>query len=259
MSLFHRNLGNPFSPRMLLQRKINPRSRTRRKWRGKQRRATNSILHTVRPLRRRDRRRTSTTTSRGRAKCIFTVKGSLIQTPSTGSTWPGHKKRDCSFGRQGPHAINYCSRFSDGRLHRKSGFPEGRQNKTLHASARSEDSQRCLQIEAAVAVGHIEVHRENLLRRRTKTQKSTGKPVAEEANPFNIDLRIQGIPQDAVTEGRGRMSKIQDLVDKLRTEYQTESIVVDLEKGNSTGSAKNQNVQLENWEILNCMSWQKFR
>ena len=60
--------------------------------------------------------------------------------------------------------------------------------------------------------------------------RSTGKLVAEEENPFKVDLRIQGIPQDAVLEDRERMSQIQDSVDKLRTEYQTESIIADLEK-----------------------------
>ena len=47
------------------------------------------------------RQNTSTTTDRGQEKCTMTVNGSLIRTPSTGSTWPGHQKRDCSFGRQG--------------------------------------------------------------------------------------------------------------------------------------------------------------
>ena len=45
-----------------------------------------------------------------------------------------------------------------------------------------------------------------------------------------VDLRIQRIPQDAVLEDHGRMTKIQELVDKLRSEYQAESIVADLGK-----------------------------
>ena len=57
---------------------------------------------------------------------------------------------------------------------------------------------------------------------------STGQFVAGEENPFKVDFRIQGIPQDAVTEDRESMSKCQELVDKLRTEHQTESIVADL-------------------------------
>ena len=46
------------------------------------------------------------------------------------------------------------------------------------------------------------------------TRTSTGKLVAEE-NPFTVDLIIQGIPHDAVLEHQGRMTKIQELVDKL--------------------------------------------
>ena len=41
-----------------------------------------------------------------------------------------------------------------------------------------------------------------------------------------------------------RMSKIQELVDKLRTGYQTESIVADLGKR----GLKHQNLQYETWE-----------
>ena len=45
-------------------------------------------------------KKNSTMICRGREKCFIKVNGSLIKTPSTGSTWPGHKKNDCSFGRQ---------------------------------------------------------------------------------------------------------------------------------------------------------------
>ena len=38
-----------------------------------------------------------------------------------------------------------------------------------------------------------------------------GFPLAEE-NPFKVDLRIQGIPQNAVLEEQGRMTKIRELV-----------------------------------------------
>ena len=45
-----------------------------------------------------------------------------------------------------------------------------------------------------------------------------------------VDPRIQGIPQDAVHKDQGRMTQIEELVDKLRIEYQTESIIADLVK-----------------------------
>ena len=38
------------------------------------------------------------------------------------------------------------------------------------------------------------------------------------------------MPQDAVLEDQGRMTQIQELVDKLRSEYQTESVVAHLRK-----------------------------
>ena len=58
-------------------------------------------------------------------------------------------------------------------------------------------------------------------------------------NPLKDDLRIQGIPQEAVLEDQGRKTKIQELVDKLRSEKQTKSVIVDLRKENSTGSVRN--------------------
>ena len=51
-------------------------------------------------------KKNSTTTCRGREKYTIMANGSLIKTPSAGSTEPGYKRRDCSFGRQGSHAIN---------------------------------------------------------------------------------------------------------------------------------------------------------
>ena len=41
----------------------------------------------------------------------------------------------------------------------------------------------------------------------TDSKGSTGRPVAEKENPFKVDLRIQGIPQDAVLEDQGRMTQ----------------------------------------------------
>ena len=44
-------------------------------------------------------------------------------------------------------------------------------------------------------------------------------------------------------EDQGRMPKIQELMDKQRSEHHTESVVADLREENSTGSVENQNVQ----------------
>ena len=59
--------------------------------------------------------------------------------------------------------------------------------------------------------------------RSSDSKKSTRTPVAEVESPFKIELRIEGVPQDAVPKVQETMSKIQELVVKLRTGYQTES------------------------------------
>ena len=45
-----------------------------------------------------------------------------------------------------------------------------------------------------------------------------------------ISVRSEGIPQDTVLEDEERMTKIQELVDKLRAGYHTESIIAELRK-----------------------------
>ena len=47
---------------------------------------------------------------------------------------------------------------------------------------------------------------------------------------LKVDLTMQGIPQDGVLEDQGRMTNNEELLDKLRTGYQTASIVTDLDK-----------------------------
>ena len=55
------------------------------------------------------------------------------------------------------------------------------------------------------------------------------------------------------------MSKIQQLVDKLRTEYQTDSIVADVgKKGKFNRFSEESKRTIQKWEILNCMSWEIF-
>ena len=85
------------------------------------------------------------------------------------------------------------------------------------------------------------------LRSSSMADQQAAGPRLREENPFKVHLRIQGIPQAAVLEDQGRQPKIQELVDTLRSEYQTESVVADLrrEKEDSTGSVKNQNVEFK--------------
>ena len=78
-------------------------SRTCRRWKGQERRTTNSSPHTTRPL-----LETKQRFYRGRETCTTVANGSLTRTPSAASTWPGLKKKDCSLGRQGltPSALS---------------------------------------------------------------------------------------------------------------------------------------------------------
>ena len=47
---------------------------------------------------------------------------------------------------------------------------------------------------------------------------------------IKIDLLVQGIQQNAVLENQGRVTKIQDLVYTLKTQYRTEYVIADLSK-----------------------------
>ena len=58
-------------------------------------------------------------------------------------------------------------------------------------------------------------------------QSSSEKSCAE-GDLFKTDLRVQGVPQNAVLEDQGRVTRIQDLVHTVRTQYRTESVIVDL-------------------------------
>ena len=120
--------------------------------------------------------------------------------------------------------------------------------KTLYALIHSKNNsqsawnvqqqQRPQQQHTLVSTG-THVGEQNGGNRSSYIKATTGTLVAEEENPLQVDLRIQ------------------EVVDKLRTGYQTESIMKDLKKkGNPTCSAKRQDVQLENREILNCMNWE---
>ena len=98
---------------------------------------------------------------------------------------------------------------------------------------------------------------QNLGNRNRYNKGSTGTPVAEEENSFQVDLRIQG--QYAALQDQERLSKIQEVADKLRTGHQTESIIGDLgKKGKFNRFSEESNVHFENREILNCTNWERF-
>ena len=144
----------------------------------------------------------STTIYRGREKCTVKVTGSLIRTPSTGSIWPGRKKKDCIFGQTRSHAIIlYDSVKAD--CIEKSGSPSRRQI----------FNQRVSTPRPAPKVVLKDAWQSKQQQQQQGTQSSSGTPAEE--YPFTVDLRIPGIPQDAVLEDQGRRTKIQELVDKL--------------------------------------------
>ena len=64
------------------------------------------------------------TSSCGREKCTVTASGSLIRTPSAGSSWPEHKTRITILADQ--MSCRICIQLCARRLHRKSGIPETR-------------------------------------------------------------------------------------------------------------------------------------
>ena len=67
-----------------------------------------------------------------------------------------------------------------------------------------------------------------LSRSSTKAPQQTQGHLCLLGNSLKVDLRVQGIPEDAVLEDQGRMTKIQELVDKLQSEYQSESVIADV-------------------------------
>ena len=53
---------------------------------------------------------------------------------------------------------------------------------------------------------------------------------AKEEDTFQFNLRIQGVPQDAIYRDTDRMTRIHSLVHKLQAGYDTKSIIFDLKK-----------------------------
>ena len=60
-------------------------------------------------------------------------------------------------------------------------------------------------------------------------KRSSNEQSCAEGDLFKIDLRLQGVAQNAVVEDQGRVTKIEDLVHTLRTQTRTESVIADLE------------------------------
>ena len=80
-----------------------------------------------------------------------------------------------------------------------------------------------------------------------------------EGNLFQIDLRIQKHPQNTVLQDQGRMTKIRGLVNKIRTEYRTESVITDLDKTKKFNRFSEESKdKFKDGERSNCTDWEKF-
>ena len=63
-----------------------------------------------------------------------------------------------------------------------------------------------------------------------KLKRSTGSLVQEEQPESKVDLRIEGLAQDVILEDEERMGHIQEVVEKIRNGFHTESVLEDLGK-----------------------------
>ena len=255
-------MGKYISPRMLIQCEVNLRRWTHRWWKLKQRRATNCVLQMRLKKHSKMAQQSRETTTR--------QSGNTLRTPPTGFIWPRHKKRDENFGRQDPTPLLFTIQCR--LIASKKWYP--RMERKLctndsHASASSKNNaQKCLEFTAATATAaerHLWELRETCAgerhpgNRSSYNKGSTGTLVANEEKFFQGDLRIQGVPKDAVLEDQERMFKIQEVVDKQRTGYKTESIINDSgKKGTSNVFSEPSRRTSKKWEVLNCTNWEGF-
>ena len=93
---------NTFSQRLFVERSIYLGEWIDSRWKTKRQSTTSSLLHTLQNFWEQSRRR-RIQQRRIEAEKKYTImaNGSLIRTSSAGSTWPGHKKGDYFFGKQG--------------------------------------------------------------------------------------------------------------------------------------------------------------
>ncbi len=59
-------------------------------------------------------------------------------------------------------------------------------------------------------------------------KQSSSEQSCAEGDLFKIDPRVQGVPQNAVLEDQGKVPNVRDLVNTLRMQFQTESVIADL-------------------------------
>ena len=81
-----------------------------------------------------------------------------------------------------------------------------------------------------------------------RDKQSSSEQSCAEADFFKIDLRVQGVPLNAVPEDQGRVTKIQDLVYTLRTE----SVIADLTKTGEFNTFSEKSTKTKKWRRSNC-------
>ena len=86
-------------------------------------------------------------------------------------------------------------------------------------------------------------------------QSSSEQSCAEE-DLFKIDLRVQGVPPTAVLEDQVRVTKIQDLVHTLKTQYRTVSVIAILGKtGENNTFSEESEKTITKWRKIELFAW----
>ena len=131
--------------------------------------------------------------------------------------WPGHKNKDCSCSRQGLTPVSSSIQCQPTASKKWYAFKESKfcikEFPRLVLFRRQYSKMPVSRSSSTIKVHHLAAG--DRLRKKTH---------------LKVDLRLQGIPQDAVLEDRGRVTKIQELVDKLRSEYRTDSVIAALRR-----------------------------
>ena len=157
----------------------------------------------------------SMVTYQSREKFTKRASGNTLRTPSTGSIWPR------KFWQTRSRAI--VAHDSE---------PADCIDKVVSENGEKTLYQRLSTPRPApkIILKSVWTLQQQQQRQQQDTFRCTRTPVGEEENSFQADLTIQGVPPNAVLEDQEGMSKIQEIVDKVRTGYQTESVIRDYEK-----------------------------
>ena len=267
--------GSPVSPRMLLWCHFNPHVWTDRWRKRKQRRKTNHLLHTSQSVRGQSTRRTDDLSKRRKVHCHSKWKSrqdavcwiNVARAQEKGlQFWQTRSHATIVYNSVPPDCI-YKVKCQKGKelymkdsqhlgLHRKS-FSRVLGNHS--SSSHSSSSKTPRKVLFQRAPGNWCEKRTKALQQTTQNDGASGNRcevlsqlLRKEEPEREVDLRIEGIAQDVIPKEEEIMGSIQKVVDKLRTGYNTKSIVADLEKtGESIKFSEESSRTVVNWAILN--------